>query len=236
MVAWCALGITSTCVGACGLMSRKASTRSVRCTTSAGTSPATMRQKRQSVTPADPRPATPTGRARPISLSSQAARRRRRGVGSCGVGEAHVSSAMTKDSAGGAASGPPRGSLQGLSMRSALVWGAVALVGAICWGVLAIARGETISALWLLFAALCSYAIAYRFYARFIAYRALRVDDTRATPAERLHNGIDFDVTDRRVVFGPHFAAIPAAAPPVHPGVAAPEGLPPRPLLISGRG
>ena len=97
-----------------------------------------------------------------------------------------MSSTMTKGSTGGAGEGPPRGSLQGLSTRSALVWGAVALVGAVCWGVLAIARGETISALWLLFAELCSYAIAYRFYARFIAYKALRVDDRRATPAETI--------------------------------------------------
>ena len=73
-------------------------------------------------------------------------------------------------------------------------------------------RGEQISALWILFAALASYFIAYRFYARFIAYRVLAVDDTRATPAERLHNGVDFDVTDRRVLFGHHFAAIAGAA------------------------
>jgi len=72
-----------------------------------------------------------------------------------------------------------------------LVWGLVALVGAACWAVLAVSRGEEVSALWILFAALYSYAIAYRFYARFIAYRALGVDDTRAQPAERLHNGLD---------------------------------------------
>ena len=55
-------------------------------------------------------------------------------------------------------------------------------------------------------AALCSYAIAYRFYARFIATRVLRVDDKRATPAERLDNDVDFQPTDRRVLFGHHFA------------------------------
>ncbi len=143
-----------------------------------------------------------------------------------------MSSTMTKDGAGGAGQGPPRGALQGLSVRSALVWGAVALVGAICWGVLAIARGETISALWLLFAALCSYAIAYRFYARFIAYRALRVDDSRATPAERLQNGRDFDVTDRRVLFGHHFAAIAGAGPLVGPVLAAQMGYLPGTIWI----
>jgi carbon starvation protein len=139
---------------------------------------------------------------------------------------------MTKDSAGGPAAGPPRGSLQGLSVRSALVWGAVALVGAVCWGVLAIARGETVSALWLLFAALCSYAIAYRFYARFIAYKALRVDDSRATPAERLQNGKDFDLTDRRVLFGHHFAAIAGAGPLVGPVLAAQMGYLPGTIWI----
>ncbi|HJX45152.1 MAG TPA: carbon starvation CstA family protein, partial [Geodermatophilus sp.] len=77
--------------------------------------------------------------------------------------------------------GPPGGTRR-LPLRSVLVWTAVAVVGAVCWGVLAIARGETISALWLLFAALCSYAIAYRFYSRFITYRVLRADDARATP------------------------------------------------------
>jgi carbon starvation protein len=98
--------------------------------------------------------------------------------------------------------------------------------------VLALARGETISALWLLFAALCSYAIAYRFYSRFIAYRVLRVDDTRATPAERLENGRDFDVTDRRVLFGHHFAAIAGAGPLVGPVLAAQMGYLPGTIWI----
>ena len=80
-----------------------------------------------------------------------------------------------------------------------LVWTLVAVVGAIAWGVIALSRGEEISAAWLVFAALASYAIGYRFYARFIAYRVLRTDDTRATPAERLNNAADFQPTDRRV-------------------------------------
>ena len=96
-------------------------------------------------------------------------------------------------------------------------------------------RGEEISALWILFAALASYFIAYRFYARFIAYRVLEVDDTRATPAERLENGVDFDVTDRRVLFGHHFAAIAGAGPLVGPVLAAQMGyLPARPGSSSG--
>ncbi len=119
-----------------------------------------------------------------------------------------------------------------MTPRSMLVWGAVAVVGAICWAVLALSRGEEVSALWILFAALSSYAIAYRFYARFIAYRVLGVDDSRATPAERLHNGVDFDVTDRRVLFGHHFAAIAGAGPLVGPVLAAQMGYLPGTIWI----
>ena len=104
------------------------------------------------------------------------------------------------------------------------VWIAVALVGAVCWGVLALYRGETVNAAWLLFAALASYAIAYRFYARFIQRRVLETDDTRATPAERLNNGRDFEPMDRRVLFGHHFAAIAGAGPLVGPVLAAQMG------------
>ena len=60
-----------------------------------------------------------------------------------------------------------------MTRKSMAIWGAVAVVGAVCWTVLALSRGEDVSALWILFAALSSYAIAYRFYARFIAYRVL---------------------------------------------------------------
>ena len=119
-----------------------------------------------------------------------------------------------------------------MNPRSLLIWGAVAIVGAICWTVLALSRGEEVSALWILFAALSSYAIAYRFYARFIAYRVLGVDDTRATPAERLENGQDFDVTDRRVLFGHHFAAIAGAGPLVGPVLAAQMGYLPGTIWI----
>jgi carbon starvation protein len=118
------------------------------------------------------------------------------------------------------------------SPASMLLWGGVAVVGAVCWTVLALLRGEEVSALWILFAALSSYAIAYRFYARLIAYRVLRVDDTRATPAERLHDGANFDVTDRRVLFGHHFAAIAGAGPLVGPVLAAQMGYLPATIWI----
>ncbi|WP_432572961.1 carbon starvation CstA family protein [Kineococcus sp. SYSU DK005] len=116
--------------------------------------------------------------------------------------------------------------------RSVLVWTLVALVGATAWTVLALARGESVNALWILFAALASYAIAYRFYARFLTYRVLRADDARATPAERLHNGVDYEVTDRRVLFGHHFAAIAGAGPLVGPVLAAQMGYLPGTIWI----
>jgi carbon starvation protein len=118
------------------------------------------------------------------------------------------------------------------SLRSRLVWVLVAIVGAIAWGVLALVRHERISALWLLAAALGSYAIAYRFYARFLVKRVLEVDDTRATPAERLENDIDFQPTDRRVLFGHHFAAIAGAGPLVGPVLAAQMGYLPGTIWI----
>ncbi|MFF5564616.1 carbon starvation CstA family protein [Streptomyces sp. NPDC012623] len=116
--------------------------------------------------------------------------------------------------------------------RSLLVWVLVALVGAAGWGVLALSRGEEVSAAWMLAAALGSYAIAYRFYSRFIANRVLRVDRTRATPAERLDNGVDFHPTDRRVLFGHHFAAIAGAGPLVGPVLAAQMGYLPGTIWI----
>jgi carbon starvation protein len=118
------------------------------------------------------------------------------------------------------------------SVRTVLIWTAVSILGAVAWGFIALARGEHISAAWLIIAALCSYAIAYRFYSRFIARRGLGVDNNRATPAERLENGIDYNVTDRRVLFGHHFAAISGAGPLVGPVLAAQMGYLPGTLRI----
>jgi carbon starvation protein len=112
------------------------------------------------------------------------------------------------------------------------IWVIVAIVGAVCWGMLALARGETVNAGWLLFAAIASYAIAYRFYARFIQRKVLETDDSRATPAERLNNGRDFEPMDRRVLFGHHFAAIAGAGPLVGPVLAAQMGFLPGTIWI----
>jgi carbon starvation protein len=112
------------------------------------------------------------------------------------------------------------------------IWIGVAIIGAVCWGVLALGRGETVNAGWLLFAAIASYAIAYRFYARYIQRRVLETDDSRATPGERLNNGKDFEPMDRRVLFGHHFAAIAGAGPLVGPVLAAQMGFLPGTVWI----
>jgi len=119
-----------------------------------------------------------------------------------------------------------------LRPRTVLVWSAVSLIGAVAWTVLALSRGESVSAIWIVAAALGSYAIAYRFYSRFIADKVLQVDDSRATPAERLDNGVDFQPTDRRVLFGHHFAAIAGAGPLVGPVLAAQMGYLPGTIWI----
>ncbi|MEV6479218.1 carbon starvation CstA family protein [Streptomyces sp. NPDC051576] len=118
------------------------------------------------------------------------------------------------------------------NVRTIVVWTLVALVAAAGWSVLALARGENVSAAWMVAAALGSYAIAYRFYAKFIVYKVLKVDATRATPAERLDNGIDFHPTDRRVLLGHHFAAIAGAGPLVGPVLAAQMGYLPGTIWI----
>ncbi|MFC7304921.1 carbon starvation CstA family protein [Streptomyces monticola] len=118
------------------------------------------------------------------------------------------------------------------SPRTLVIWTLVALAGAAGWTVLALSRGEEVSAAWMVAAALGSYAIAYRFYAKFIAHRVLKVDKTRATPAERLNNGIDYHPTDRRVLLGHHFAAIAGAGPLVGPVLAAQMGYLPGTIWI----
>ncbi|HEU0016564.1 MAG TPA: carbon starvation CstA family protein [Longimicrobium sp.] len=113
-----------------------------------------------------------------------------------------------------------------------LVWAAVGVLGAAALGVLALHRGETINAAWLVVAAVCTYAVAYRFYARFLGRRVFELDDRRATPAERLDNGVDFVPTHRYVLFGHHFAAIAGAGPLVGPVLAAQFGYLPGTLWL----
>jgi carbon starvation protein len=120
-------------------------------------------------------------------------------------------------------------------MLSILIWIGVALLGAAAFGVIALARGETISAAWLVVAAVCSYLVAYRFYSRFIGYKVFGLDPRRATPAERLDNGRDFVPTTKWVLFGHHFSAISGAGPLVGPTLAAQFGFLPGTIwLIAG--
>ncbi|HUP87981.1 MAG TPA: carbon starvation CstA family protein [Longimicrobiales bacterium] len=115
---------------------------------------------------------------------------------------------------------------------SILLWGALAALGAAAFGVLALERGENINAAWLLIAALCTYAIAYRFYSRFLAFRVFGLDDSKPTPAVRLDNKRDFVPTNRWVLFGHHFAAIAGAGPLVGPVLAAQFGYLPGTLWL----
>jgi carbon starvation protein len=117
-------------------------------------------------------------------------------------------------------------------MLRQLLWLLVALAGAAGWGVLALHRGETISAAWLVLAAVGTYLIGFRFYSRFLADRVLGVNDRRATPAERLANGRDFVPTSRWVLFGHHFAAIAGPGPLVGPVLAAQFGYLPGTIWI----
>ena len=115
---------------------------------------------------------------------------------------------------------------------SLLGWLAVAVLGASSLGVIALQRGETVNAMWLAVASICVFAIAYRFYARFIADRVLRVDATRATPAHLRNDGLDYVPTEKSVLFGHHFAAIAGAGPLVGPVLAAQMGYLPGMLWI----
>ena len=115
---------------------------------------------------------------------------------------------------------------------SILLWSVIAIVGAFSFAALALGRGENVSAVWLVTAAVCVYFIAYRFYSKFIADKVLRLDDTRPTPAERHNDGMDYVPTNRLVLFGHHFAAIAGAGPLVGPVLAAQMGFLPGTLWI----
>ncbi|WP_026295375.1 carbon starvation CstA family protein [Methylophilus methylotrophus] len=111
-------------------------------------------------------------------------------------------------------------------------WAGVALLGTAALANVALARGESLNALWLITAAICVYLIGYRFYAAWIAAKVLAIEATRATPAERLNNGRDYVPTNRWVVFGHHFAAIAGPGPLVGPTLAAQFGYLPGTLWI----
>ena len=117
-------------------------------------------------------------------------------------------------------------------LAAVLVWGGISTLGAAAFGVLALSRGETVNAAWLLTAAVCTYAVGYRFYSKFLATRVFALDDRRATPAERCNNGRDFVPTNKWVLYGHHFAAIAGAGPLVGPVLAAQFGFLPGTLWL----
>jgi len=112
------------------------------------------------------------------------------------------------------------------------IWAVIALAGATGLGMVALVRGEPINVAWLLVAAVATYAVAYRFYSKFLAVRVLMLDDRRATPAERFNDGRDFVPTNRWVVFGHHFAAIAGPGPLIGPTLCAQFGYLPGTLWI----
>src|ERR1700726_1168963 len=117
-------------------------------------------------------------------------------------------------------------------IQTKLLWAGVATLGAVSFGIVALNRGETISAAWLVIAAVVLFFIALRFYALFVADRALGVDAARPTPAYRHNDGLDYVPTNRYVLFGHHFAAIAGAGPLVGPVLAAQMGYLPGTLWI----
>jgi carbon starvation protein len=119
-----------------------------------------------------------------------------------------------------------------ITVRDKIVFGVIAVAGALAWAVIAFFRGESVNAVWFVIAAICTYVIAYRFYARLIELNIVRPRDDHATPAELFENATDYMPTDRRVLFGHHFAAIAGAGPLVGPVLATQMGYLPGAIWI----
>jgi carbon starvation protein len=113
-----------------------------------------------------------------------------------------------------------------------LLWAAVAVVAAFSLAGIALNHGERINSAWLVVASVSTYVLGFRFYARFIAGRVMALNNQRATPAERLQNGLDFEPTNKWILFGHHFAAIAGPGPLVGPVLAAQFGYLPGTLWI----
>lgn len=115
---------------------------------------------------------------------------------------------------------------------SLILWPAIAIIGAFSFAALALGRGESVNAVWLVTAALSVYFIAYRFYSKFIAEKVLQLDPSRPTPAMRHNDGMDYVPTNKWVLYGHHFAAIAGAGPLVGPVLAAQMGYLPGTIWI----
>ncbi|MGK2901752.1 MAG: carbon starvation CstA family protein [Mycobacterium sp.] len=119
-----------------------------------------------------------------------------------------------------------------ITARHRIIFGLVAVLGAVAWAIIAFFRGETVNAVWFVIAAICTYVIGFRFYARLIEAKIVKPRDEVATPAEVFENGTDYMPTDRRVLFGHHFAAIAGAGPLVGPVLAMQMGYLPGTIWI----
>src|SRR6266550_438863 len=113
-----------------------------------------------------------------------------------------------------------------------LLWAGISVLAALCLAAIALNRNEPINSFWLVVASACTYLVGFRFYARFLSAKVMGLDDKRATPAERLDNGHDFEPTNKWIVFGHHFAAIAGPGPLVGPVLAAQFGYLPGTLWI----
>ncbi|KWX66177.1 carbon starvation CstA family protein [Mycobacterium sp. NAZ190054] len=119
-----------------------------------------------------------------------------------------------------------------ITVKHKIIFTVVALLGATAWAIIAFFRGETVNAVWFVIAAICTYVIGFRFYARLIEMKVVRPRDDNATPAEVFENGTDYLPTDRRVLYGHHFAAIAGAGPLVGPVLATQMGYLPGAIWI----
>ena len=117
-------------------------------------------------------------------------------------------------------------------LKQMIIWAIVVLVGVVSFATLAVSRGEQISAIWIVTAAISTYAVAYRYYSLYIANNVMQLDPNRLTPAERHNDGLDYVPTHKGVLFGHHFAAIAGAGPLVGPVLAAQMGYLPGTLWI----
>src|SRR6266581_4193857 len=113
-----------------------------------------------------------------------------------------------------------------------VLWAFIAVLAALCLAAIALSRNEHINSFWLVVASACTYLVGFRFYAKFLSARVMALDDKRATPAERLRDGHDFEPTNKWIVFGHHFAAIAGPGPLVGPTLAAQLGYLPGTLWI----
>src|SRR5207247_9601432 len=113
-----------------------------------------------------------------------------------------------------------------------LLWAVISILAAYCLAAIALNRNEHINSFWLVVAAACTYLVGFRFYAKFLSAKVMSLDDKRATPAERLRDGHDFEPTNKWILFGHHFAAIAGPGPLVGPVLAAQFGYLPGTLWI----